>query len=224
MADFTLTVPDAVIGVDTQPPVDNGQTADASSVVAEPPAVDKPVVEVAPAAMAEVAAEPQPPIATAEPSIKTINVGHGSFNIDSRATPEAIAAAREDYINTNIDFYAGIDRTTGASWGVTKAVADAIKPEDKLATIRGFHPDAMPFGEDNFIFTNPDTGKVTLYNAPGFTLKDVARFAREGSIAVGSTLAGVATGVSALVTGPAAPVSVPIAATAGAVWGGAANR
>jgi hypothetical protein len=223
MADFTLTVPDAVIGVDTQPPVDNGQTADASSVVAEPPAVDKPVVEVAPAAMAEVAAEPQPPIATAEPSIKTINVGHGSFNIDSRATPEAIAAARDDYINTNIDFYAGIDRTTGASWGVTKAVADAIKPEDKLATIRGFHPDAMPFGEDNFIFTNPDTGKVTLYNVPGFTVKDVARFAREGSIAVGSTLAGVATGVSALVTGPAAPVSVPIAATAGAVWGGAAT-
>jgi hypothetical protein len=221
MADFTLTVPDAVIGVDTQPPVDNSQTAGAESVVAAQPAVDKPVVEVAPAAMAEVADEPQPPIATAEPSIKTINVGHGSFNIDSRATPEAIAAAREDYINTNIDFYAGMDRTTGASWRATKAVGDAFKPEDKLATLRKFYPDAMPFGNDNFIFTNTDTGKVTLYNAPGFTLKDVARYAREVSIATGSTLAGIATGGSALVTGPAAPVSVPIAATAGAVWGGA---
>ena len=221
MADFTLTVPDAVIGVDTKPPVDNGQTADAATDAAAQPAVGKQVVEVAPAAITEVAAEPQPPTATAEPSIKTINVGHGSFNIDSRATPEAIAAARQDYINTDIDFYAGMDRTTGASWGATKSVGDAFKPEDKLATLRKFYPDAMPFGNDNFIFTNPDTGKVTLYNAPGFTLKDVARYAREGSIMTGSALAGVATAGAALFTGPVAPVAVPIAATAGAVWGGA---
>jgi hypothetical protein len=212
MANFTVSVPDEVIGVQPPPKVDPQQIAETIPVV-EP--------EVPVQTSAQVIPEAITPEVVSEPIYKTIQVGHGSFEIDSAATPEDIDAARLDYINNDIDFYAGMDRTTGASWSATKAVGDALKPEDKLATLRRFYPDAMSFGEDNFIFTNPDTGNVTLYNAPGFTLKDVARFAREGSIAVGSTLAGVATGGSALFTGPVAPIALPIAATAGAVWGGA---
>ena len=172
-------------------------------------------------AIENVKPEDATPVAPVEPTYKTVRVGHGSFKIDSRATPDAIAKARQSYIETNFEFFNGMDRTTGASWGVTKAVGDALSPEDKLATLRKFYPDALPFGEDNFIFTNRDTGKVTLYNVPGFTLKDLARFAREGTIAVGSTLVGTASGLAAVSTGPGAPVAVPLAATAGAVWGGA---
>tara|TARA_R110000782_G_scaffold42976_3_gene97291 strand:- start:468 stop:2693 length:2226 start_codon:yes stop_codon:yes gene_type:complete len=212
MADFTVSVPDEVIGVQPPPKVDPQQIAETIPVV-EP--------EVPVQTSAQVIPEAITPEVVSEPIYKTIQVGHGSFEIDSAATPEDIDAARLDYINNDIDFYKGMDRTTGASWSVTKAVGDALNSEDKLATLRKFYSDAMPFGEDNFIFTNTDTDKVTLYNVPGFTLKDVARYAREGSIAVGSTLAGIAGAGSGLLTGPGAPVAVPVAATAAAVWGGA---
>ena len=212
MADFTVSVPDEVVGVQPPSEVDPQQIAETVSVV-EP--------EVPVQTSAEVIPEAITPEVVSEPIYKLIQVGHGSFEIDSAATPEDIDAARLDYINNDIDFYKGMDRTTGASWSATKAVGDAFKPEDKLATLKKFYSDVMPFGDDNFIFTNTDTGKVTLYNVPGFTLKDVVRFARAGAIGVGSTLAGVATAGAALFTGPGAPVAVPIAATVGVAWGAA---
>tara|TARA_R110000823_G_scaffold289762_1_gene408084 strand:+ start:1933 stop:4209 length:2277 start_codon:yes stop_codon:yes gene_type:complete len=218
MADFTISVPDEVVGVTPKTSVNDEQVVEK---VVEPQQVEEIVPVVAANSIVEDAPVPTEPTVSTEPTYKTIRVGHGSFDIDSRATSENIAKARQHYIETNANFYENMDRTTGASWSATKSVGDALKPEDKLATLRKFYPDAMPFGEDNFIFTNQDTGKVTLYNVPGFTLKDVARFAREGSIAVGATLGGIG-GVSAgLLSGPGAPVVVPIAATAGGVWGGA---
>jgi len=250
MADFTISVPDEVVGVTPKTPVNDEQVVkpqrveEAAPVVAADPTVENAVQEQQgermtleddwrmgrPFVMDEnkkryaienASPEAATSVAPVEPTYKTIRVGHGSFNIDSRATSENIAKARQHYIETNANFYKNMDRTTGASWSATKAVGDAFKPEDKLATLRKFYPDALPFGEDNFIFTNQDTGKVTLYNVPGFTLKDTARFAREGSIAVGATLGGI-WGVSAgLLSGPGAPVVVPTAATAGAIWGGA---
>ena len=157
MADFTVSVPDEVVGVQPPSEVDPQQIAETVSVV-EP--------EVPVQTSAEVIPEAITPEVVSEPIYKTIQVGHGSFEIDSAATPEDIDAARLDYINNDIDFYKGMDRTTGASWSATKAVGDAFKPEDKLATLKKFYSDVMPFGDDNFIFTNTDTGKVTLYNVP----------------------------------------------------------
>ena len=69
-----------------------------------------------------------------------------------------------------------IDRTTGAPRNVRFSVGAAQSPEDKLATLQVFYPDAMrvedldpqngamEFGYGNFAFTNPETGKLTLYD------------------------------------------------------------
>jgi|TARA_R100000084_G_scaffold29021_1_gene10540 hypothetical protein len=69
-----------------------------------------------------------------------------------------------------------LDQTTGAPANVRYAVGAAQSPEDKLATLQQFYPDAMPveildpdlgaqeYGRGNYVFTNPDTGKLTLFD------------------------------------------------------------
>jgi hypothetical protein len=69
-----------------------------------------------------------------------------------------------------------IDRTSGAPSNVRFSVGAAQSPEDKLATLQVFYPDAMrvedldpekgamEFGYGNFVFTNPETQKLTLYD------------------------------------------------------------
>lgn len=60
-----------------------------------------------------------------------------------------------------------IDQDTGAP-AFVRAQVGGSPTEDRLANIRRFYPDAAPYDDDNFIYTNPDTGRLTLYNPPGF--------------------------------------------------------
>lgn len=60
-----------------------------------------------------------------------------------------------------------INTSTGASAKARFLVGTAAK-KDKLATLRQFYPDAAPFGDDNFVFTDPDTGEARYYNPKGF--------------------------------------------------------
>ena len=39
--------------------------------------------------------------------------------------------------------------------------AEAITSEDKLKLIKKYYPDAIPFGADNYVFTNPKTKQPT---------------------------------------------------------------
>lgn len=182
MADFTLSVPDSVLGV-------------------QPAASD-----VAPQAQ--------------EPEFETINVGHASFEIQKGASPEARQAAIKNFMQTP-EFYAGIDKKTGAPWDVRKAVGSSLKPEDRLATLRKFYPDATAYEDDNFLFTDPKSGRVTLYNPKGLDWGDVPSVFRETAIGVGSSLGAVAGGVSSLATGPAAPLTAPQMSAVGAGLGAA---
>ena len=125
------------------------------------------------------------------PEFVTIPVGHGEVKIQSGASDEAVQNAISHYIQTP-EFYKGIDRQSGADWNATKSVGDAFKREDKLATLQQFYPDAREYGDDNYIFTNPETGRVTLFNSPGFDAKDVMRYARDITVGVGATLGGIA--------------------------------
>ena len=71
---------------------------------------------------------------------------------------------------------ASIDTKTGAPGNVRAAVSAAQTPDDRLATLKNFYPDALPvevldpqdgaakFGYGNFVFTNPETGKPTLFD------------------------------------------------------------
>lgn len=236
MADFKLTVPDDVFEENlpfeagSQMP-DDSQQVDTEQQVTSEAFDDVTPMQVEAAnnqieTSTDTNSSPQVQLTeTVQPDFQTINIGHGSFKIDSRASEEAIKKAKNNYIQNDINFYKGIDRNTGAPVAIRKAVGDALKSEDKLATLKAYYPDAQEFGEDNFIFTNRENGKITLFNPPGFQLKDVAEYTREAAIFTGSTLAGIAGGIGSFAlgtpTGPGALVTGASGATAAAVWGGA---
>jgi len=70
--------------------------------------------------------------------------------------------------------------------------------KDRLANLKQFFPDAQPFGEDNFVFTDPGTGRPTLYNPEGIDVGDVASLAREATQTVfagGGAIAGAGGGL-----------------------------
>lgn len=117
-----------------------------------------------------------------------------------------------------------VDRRSGAPVSVRAIVGSVRDPQDKLATLQKTYPDAIPYGEDNFVFVSPETKKLTLYNPRGLDFGDLASVAREGTQIAGGTagaVAGAATGlaVSVPTAFTAAPVSVPTGAIAGSGLG-----
>ncbi|MBF0371673.1 MAG: hypothetical protein HQL52_19730 [Magnetococcales bacterium] len=84
-----------------------------------------------------------------------------------------------------------IDRDTGSNYGVRSAVGSALGQKDKLATLQKFFPDAQPFGEDNFIFTHPETKRPTLVNPEGLDVGDLFGAGREISQLVGGAGGGL---------------------------------
>lgn len=139
------------------------------------------------------------------------------------------ANAKQEDINTAIkgfmatpDFDRLIDKKSGAPAYVRGIVGSVYKQEDKLATLQKYYPDAAPYGE-NYVFTNPNTGRPTLYNPKGLDIGDVASVAREGTVMAGSALGATAGALTALTAGQAGPqiatpeelVTVPMAASIG---------
>ena len=119
-----------------------------------------------------------------------------------------------------------IDQERGAPLRVRTAVGASKKMDDKLATLQQYYPDATPWGEDNFVFTDPDTGNKTLYNPSGLDAGDVSESARMIFEFVGGSIGGL-TALAAGQMGPqiAAPeefVTVPLAYGGGAAIGGQA--
>ena len=108
-----------------------------------------------------------------------------------------------------------LDQSTGAPPKVRMLVDSARSPQDQLATLKKFFPDARHFVEGNFLFTHPETGKETLYNPGGLEFGDIAGSARVGAGMVGGTLGGAA-GVPA---GPAGVLTGVGLGTAGAEAG-----
>ena len=113
-----------------------------------------------------------------------------------------------------------IDQDTGAP-AFVRAQVGGSPTEDRLANIRRFYPDAAPYDDDNFIYTNPDTGRLTLYNPPGFdVVGDIASVSRELFVGTGATVGAIGGGLSGLATGPGAVVATPTGAALGAGTGG----
>lgn len=114
-----------------------------------------------------------------------------------------------------------IEMTTGAPLGVRAAVGSATTMQDKLATLKQYFPDAQPYDKENFIYTDPKTGRPTLmneknpvfYGVPLPTMGDIAGALPEISEFVGSGL-----GAAAM-----APFG-PFAMVGGAGAGGAAAK
>lgn len=112
-----------------------------------------------------------------------------------------------------------IDRDTGATAGVRQAVSAASSRGDALATLQQFHPDAQPHGSDNFVFTNPETGRPTLYNPEGLDWGDAVSLIPEAFELVGGGLGAFGGGIVGALGGPPGAM---IGYTTGAGAGGAA--
>lgn len=119
------------------------------------------------------------------------------------APPAAPAAPRDLFANPPDGIPVQLDKNRGAPASVRQQVGSAYTPEDRLATIRKTYPDAQPYGDDNFIFTDPKTKRPTLYNPPGFDFGDVPSVGGEVAEMAGGTLAG------ALAVPPAIAGAVP---------------
>ena len=129
----------------------------------------------------------------------------------------------------------GVNVHKGAPAFVRAKVGGVAKPADKLATLRKYYPDAKPHGDDNFIFTDTETGEKTLYNPEGFDagLGDAASLTREAFVATGAGIGGSIAGGSAAIMGQLGPqaavpeelITVPMftagGSTIGAMIGGA---
>lgn len=90
------------------------------------------------------------------------------------------------------------------------------KPEDRLAAIRKTYPTAIPYGDDNFIYTDPETGKTGMYNPEGLDWGDWASLLPEVGEMIGAGVGAVGGAVGGGATGSVVPV---VGTGAGAVGG-----
>jgi len=86
-----------------------------------------------------------------------------------------------------------IDSESGAPAKVRAVVGPSgeLSEDDRLATLRNYYPDAVPYGEDNFLFFDKDLGKFTLFNPPGLDVGDAAEYLKAVFETTGGTLGGL---------------------------------
>ena len=116
-----------------------------------------------------------------------------------------------------------IDTFSGAPSRVRTLVGGAPNQAARLATLRKFYPDAQIYGEDNFVFTDPETNQATLYNPPGLDAGDISSITPEIYEYGGGVLGGAAAAIPGVMAAPATlggslatiPVGVGLGAAAG---------
>jgi len=171
-------------------------------------------------AASEPPVETAPPLDTAPTPAAEVSPEFMSFMLPGFPRPIELPsnlsdADRAKAINAYLQSDAAkefIDQDSGAPAFVREQVGNA-PTEDRLANIRRFYPDAAPYDDDNFIYTNPDTGRLTLYNDRGLSVGDVASLTREAFVATGGTF-GAILGV------PAGPPGIAVGAGSGATVAG----
>lgn len=111
-----------------------------------------------------------------------------------------------------------IDYSEEAPKMVRMEVGLLEKPEDRLNALKKHYPDAKPYGDSNFIYTD-ESGKTRLYNHEGWvpSLGDIASIAPE----IGETIGGAVGGTLGAVGGGTAGSAVPILGTAAGAFSGA---
>lgn len=120
--------------------------------------------------------------------------------------------------------FGAVDANTGAPANVRAAVGAAQTPQDRLATIRRFYPEAQAYGNNNFLYNDPRTGRPTLYNPPRFDLGDVASVAPEIGEMLGGFVGGALAVPAAVAGAPATGGASVLAVPAGVGLGAAAGR
>ena len=143
----------------------------------------------------------QPDAQAAQPPRKVMNFGGQELSWPSDWDDSRIDTAMRKYV-ASPSFVSSIDQNREASHSARLAVGSVSNPQDRLATVRNYYPDAVPYDNDNFVFTDPETNLPTLFNKSGFTLGDVSGFGTDILVGVGGTLgspfgpAGIAAGTA----------------------------
>jgi len=173
--------------------------------------------------------KPAPVAPVAVPQVKIFKYEGTTFNLPADVTQQELEQIIAQYEKTPA--YAAKKAQTDKLWerenvdsesGAPALVSMAVGPsgersdDERLKTLQNYYPDAALYGEDNFIFTDPDTKKFTLYNAPGFDAGDVAEYSKLGVETIGGGLGATAGFVSGIATGPGAVVTSPTLAVIGA--------
>ncbi len=139
-------------------------------------------------------------------------------------TPDAFSdfgvKADDEFMLTGDMQKSMIDQSSGAPSYIRQVVGTFYDPESRLATLQKYYPDAQPYGDDNFVFTNPETGKPTLYNPKGIDTGDVSSLTKEAFVATGSAMgAFVGGGAGTLASAPTVGLVAPATTAAGVVVG-----
>jgi hypothetical protein len=116
--------------------------------------------------------------------------------------------------------YSNIDPDMEAPASVRAEVGALDKPEDRHKAILKHYPDAQPYHGDNFIMTDPATGKVMTYKQEGWRIPsfgDAVSIAPEAGEALGGILGAVTGGTIGGTSGSVVPV---LGTTTGAIAGG----
>ncbi len=124
---------------------------------------------------------------------------------------------------------ADLDRNLRVPKSLRVEVGALHKPEDRLKAIRKTFPNAQPYGEDNFIYTDPETGRTGLYNPEGLDWGDWGSLLPEVGEMVGAGVGAVGGALGAGAAGSVVPVlgtgaGAVTGAMAGAGTGGAAGK
>ncbi|MCM2433220.1 hypothetical protein [Agrobacterium rosae] len=114
------------------------------------------------------------------------------------------------------------DDASDAPWNVRMEVGALDKPEDRLKALQKHYPDAKPYGENNFIFTD-EKGRTRQYNRESWlpNLGDFASIAPEYGEIMGGAIGGVYGGAGGGIAGSAVPAVGTTAGTVAGAIGGA---
>ena len=131
---------------------------------------------------------------------------------DQEAVNAMVALMRKNGNDPSQAQSGSIDMDTGADIGTRLAVNNA-PAGDKLGAMRARYPEASPYGKDNFVYYNRETGQPQIYNPEGI---DVGDFVGGGRL-VANVLGGIGAGVVAT---PTTPFGQAVALSSGATGAG----
>lgn len=142
-------------------------------------------------------------------------------NIFSRFGPSPVTAEQPETVKP----YSEKDvEVSGAPAGLRTALG-GLNAEDRFRELKKLDPNAVMQGDDNFIYRDPETGKVTLWNEEGWlpTWGDIGSIYPDiAEVAGGALAAGAAAPAavaSAIPTGGASLLTLPAAYGLGAAGG-----
>lgn len=131
---------------------------------------------------------------------------------DQEAVNAMVALMRKNGNDPSQAQSGSIDMDTGADIGTRLAVNNA-PAGDKFGAMQARYPEAMPYGKDNFVYYNRETGQPQIFNPEGI---DVGDFVGGGRL-----LANVGGGITAgVLATPTTPLGQAAAVSTGATTAG----